>query len=170
MNLRNKTNYKNTNGVTLVALVITVIILLIIASIGVYSGKEVIKRAQLESLRTNMLLIQAKSKEYVEQAIFKMGINPDETKKETVRQEVYVQDAGLEKANEIPSQFEISDSSTCYWLTKASQDKWGLDDIELEAQEKYLIKFDETNEEVEVYNTLGFDGKYSLTNINQIEI
>ena len=61
------------NGVTLLALVITIVVLLIIAGITVYEGKETINRAKLEELRTNMLLIQAKSKEYVEEANFKIG-------------------------------------------------------------------------------------------------
>ena len=64
-------NIKKENGITLIALGVTIIVLLIIASIGVYSGKETIKKAQLEEMRTNMLLIQAKSKEYVEEANFK---------------------------------------------------------------------------------------------------
>ena len=57
-------NIKKENGITLIALGVTIIVLLIIASIGVYGGKETIKKAQLEEMRTNMLLIQAKSKEY----------------------------------------------------------------------------------------------------------
>ena len=61
---------KNNKGITLIALTITIIILLILASITIYSGKESIKKAQLESLKTNMLLIKAKAKEYVEQASF----------------------------------------------------------------------------------------------------
>ena len=58
-------NIKKENGITLIALGVTIIVLLIIASIGVYGGKETIKKAQLEEMRTNMLLIKAKSKEYV---------------------------------------------------------------------------------------------------------
>ncbi len=171
MNLENNKIYKNAKGVTLVALSITIIVLIIITGIGIYSGKDVIDATKLESLRTNMLLIQAKSKEYVEQATFEMGIDPDSSKKESVRDKVYSTDAKLEKAeNDIPSEFGISDTSSCYWLTKEAQSQWGLEDIKLEKEEKYLIKFDEENEEVEVYNTLGFDGKYSLTDINQIKI
>ncbi len=161
---------KDKNGVTLIALVVTIMVLMIIAGIAIYSGREIIQDAKLESLRTNMLLIQAKSKEYVEEATFKMGISPDDSKKAEVRQEVYEQTAMLEKADNVPSEFEISDTSTCYWLTKTAQDNWGLQDIELKDNEKYLIKFDEQNQIVEIYNTLGFDGKYSLTGINQIKL
>ena len=68
------------NGVTLLALVITIVVLLIIAGITVYEGKETINRSKLEELRTNMLLIQAKSKEYVEEANFKIGKSRGETR------------------------------------------------------------------------------------------
>ena len=163
-------NLRKTNGVTLVALSITIIILLIIAGIAVYSGTEVIRNAKLESLRTNMLLIQAKSREYVETATFKMGISPDDDRKNEVRQEVYENEALLEKADSVPKGFNVQNISTCYWLTNEAREKWGLQDIEIKANEKYLIEFDEENEKVEVFNTEGFEGKYSLTEINQIEL
>ena len=44
---------KKNKGVTLVALAITIVVLLIIAGISIYAGKDTIKRANLESLRTN---------------------------------------------------------------------------------------------------------------------
>ena len=75
MNIKNRTN-----GVTLISLSITIVILLILAGIALYSGSDTIKKAQLEELKTNMLLIQAKAREYVEDANFKMGVNPDEAK------------------------------------------------------------------------------------------
>ena len=160
----------NTKGITLIVLTITIIVMSIIAGITIYSGKNIIKKAKLEELKTNMLLIQAKAREYVEDANFKMGINPDDTKKADVRNEVYVTNAQLKKAtdNEVTS-LGISDATTCYWLTPEAQTSWGLEKIELEEGEQYLIQFDETNVTVEVYNTLGYSGNYSLTEIDQIE-
>lgn len=164
-----------TQGITIIALVITVIIMLIIASITIYSGKDTIKMAQLEELKTNMLLIEAKAREYVEEATFNMGINPDETKKEEVRNQVYgngsEEGAQLEKADEssIPSKFGIIDPTTCYWLTETTLEKWGLNEIELKADEKYLIQFNEADVTVEIYNTIGYDGIYSLTELEQIQ-
>lgn len=172
MNIKIKKN--KTEGITLVALSITIIVLLILAGIAVYSGKETIQKAKLEELKTNMLLIKAKAREYVEDANFKMGINPNDAKKEEVRGKVYgnsEEGAKLQKAeeNEIPSSFGISDITTCYWLTTEAQENWGLNKIEFEGDEKYLIQFNEENMTVEVYNTKGYDGKYSLTEIEQIE-
>ena len=155
-------------GVTLATLVITIVVLLIIAGISISAGTNTIKRAKLEEIRTNMLLIQAKAKEYVEETNFRLGKSPDENKKIQVRKEVYETDAKLEPANGIsaPSQIPVSD---CYKVTKEAMKQWGLDKIKTEANEYYLIKFDDTNATVEIYNTLGYNGKYSLTEIDKIE-
>lgn len=161
---------KNRNeGVTLIALTMTIALLLIIAGITIYSGKDTIKKAKLEELKTNMLLIQAKAREYVEDATFKMGINPDDNKRNQVREEVYIQNAKLTKADTVPSEFGIIDTSTCYWLTEEAQNNWGLEKMDLDTNEKYLIQFKESEETVEVYNSLGYNGKYSLTEIDKLQ-
>lgn len=87
---------RESNGITLTSLVVTIVMLVIIAGISIYSGKATIKKARLEGLKTNMLLIQAKAKEYVEEANFKIGKNTDKVEK--VREDVYEDKCGLEKA------------------------------------------------------------------------
>lgn len=163
-------------GVTLVALVITVILLLILASIGFYYGNNVIKQANLESLKTDMLLIQAKAKEYVEEATFKMGINPDDAKKEQAREEVYITTAKLKNLSQattedglnIPSGITTNDNF--YYVTRESLKQMGIENIETgENAGEYLIEFDENNATAEIYNTKGYGGKYSLTEIDKIE-
>lgn len=159
------------NAITLISLAITVIVILIISSVATYSGKEIIRKGKLEELRTNMLLIQAKAKEYVEDANFKMGLAPDETRKEEVRRSVYVDGAKLEKVN--AQEYGIDNSSVCYKVTKETLNIWGLDKIELKDNEDYLIAFDDENATVEIYNTKGFvddngDTRNSLTDIEEI--
>lgn len=58
------------SGITLIALMITIIVMLIIASIVVYNGAGLIKQAKVEDVKTNMLLVEATVKNYVEQAKF----------------------------------------------------------------------------------------------------
>lgn len=164
---------KENRGVTLLALVITIVVMIIIAGIAVYTGTDTIKKAQLEELKTNMLLIEAKAKGLVEEVNFKIGLTKPEdegyqAKKDSAEQEVYVDGAKLEKATNIsaPSSIPVSQ---CYEVTQDAMNAWGLDGLELEEGEYYLIKFDDTNATVEVYNTLGYDGKYSLTEIDSIE-
>ena len=162
------------SGITLIVLIITIVVLLIIAGITIFNGKDIIRRGKLEELRTNMLLIEAKAKEYVEEANFKMGISPDEVKKEEVRNEIYVGKAKLQKASEAgidaPSAIPVQE---CYNITQEAFKEMGLDKIEVEDNEYYLIKFDDQNATVEIYNTLGYNDegtvKYSLTDIDKIE-
>lgn len=162
------------DGVTLLALVITIIILLIIASVAVYSGKETIEKAQLEELKTNMLLIEAKAKEYVEEVNFRFGISPEkkeEAEKQQIRQEIYVEKAQLQAADSADkTKLGIAESAICYTHTEDALKSWGLDKIELKEGEKYLIVFDETNAKVEIYNTIGYKGQYSLTDIDKMEV
>lgn len=162
-------NIKKENGVTLIALIVTIIILTVIASIAIYSGSDTIKKAKLEEIKTNMLLIEAKAREYVEDANFKMGINPDDAKKNQVRNDIYVNEAKLTKTSSVPSNVNVKDINNCYDVTTDTLNSWGLDKIEVEENEKYIIEFDEQNASVEIYNTLGYDGKYSLTDIEKIE-
>lgn len=165
---------KRNKGVTLIALSVTIIVLIILASVATYTGREVIRKANLEEIRTNMLLIQAKAREYVEKANFEMGINPDNNKKTEVRQKIYVNEAKLQTASGVtaPSQIPVS---KCYVLTEEAMKQWGLEKITLSSGEKYLIEFkdDVANLSVEIYNTRGYDDstgtKYSLTELDQIE-
>lgn len=157
-------------GITLVALTITIIILLIIAGISISAGGNMIKKANLEGLKTNMLLIQAKAKQYVEEANFKIGKSTEDASKiSEVRNEIYVEKAKLDVAtNEVKNKINVT-GDNLYVLTTNTYSEWGLSKIELENEEAYVVGFDENNLTVEVYNTLGYNGKYSLKDIDQIE-
>ena len=51
-------NIKNNKGITLMALVITIILLIILASIGTYSGIQVVKSAQFTAFSTELKIMQ----------------------------------------------------------------------------------------------------------------
>ena len=168
-------NLKENKGITLVALMITIVIMIILASVTLYSSKNLISEAKIEEVKTNMLLIEAKAKEYVEEVNFKMGPQKDSTKKEEAIQEIYITKVGLMLANDaslaisVPSDSGI-DLSSCYAVTETALSNMGLDKIELEEGEYYLIKFNEEEATVEeIYNTLGYKGNYSLTQFEAIE-
>lgn len=59
---------KKEKGITLVALAITISVMLVLISIAITGGSEIIKNANLENLKTNLLLVKAKAKEVVENA------------------------------------------------------------------------------------------------------
>ena len=60
---------KKNKGITMIVLVITIALLLILAGISIQSGGNIIKRADLENLKTDMLLIKVKGKELLAQAM-----------------------------------------------------------------------------------------------------
>ena len=55
------------SGITIIALIITIIVILILAGISIDAGSELIKRAKIESLITNMITIKANAKVYAEE-------------------------------------------------------------------------------------------------------
>lgn len=177
-----KKNGKRDKGITLVALSVTIIVLIIISSIAIYSGSKTIKKANLESLKTNMLLIEAKARECVEEANFKLGPNGQKSSEiENIRKKIYENEdeksAGLKKISELKTEnpkieipTQIPQGENVYWVTPEAMKKWGLDKIKLEDGEVYLIEFNEIEATVKIYNNLGFNNKYSLSEINQEEI
>ena len=169
--VKNNENKKKEQGVTLISLVVTIIVLSIIAGISIYSGKNTIRRAKLEELRTNMLLIETKAKEYVEEVNFRIGPidsnNLEYNNRLNKAKEVYT-NAGLVNATGVTIPIDNTKGEV-YEVTTDALNKMELN-IKLGTDEKYLIQFDETNLKTEIYNTIGFDGKYSLTDIENIEI
>ena len=174
---------RENKGVTLIALMITIVILLIIAGIAIYSGKDIIRRADLEALRTNMLLVEAKASGLVEEANFQLGPNfvyiltdtESSQKMSEVRTNIYVTENKLQKISEtsvsIPSGSNIPTGDNVYVMTEETYALWELKSVynEFEDGEVYLIAFDEQNAIVEIYNTLGYQGNYSLTQIDNLE-
>ena len=160
---------RNNKGITLIALTITIIILLILASITIYSGKESIKKAQLESLKTNMLLIKAKAKEYVEQASFKNGVNKSEISEEA-KNELKGKEANASDYSK--QNITINGGEILYKLTSDNLKEMGLKDVKLGSNEEYLVKYNIKDVTVEVYNTSGYENNgttvYSLSELEKI--
>lgn len=162
---------KNQKGITQITLIITIIILLIIAGIGIHTGTDSLNKVKLEELKTNMLLIQAKAREYVEEANFKIGKETEEAKIEEIKREIYETKGKLKKvSNEnLKIDTEKIPINNCYIITKETLENWGLDNIKIDEnkEEKYLIEFKEKEIKVEIYNTKGYEGKYSLTELEK---
>lgn len=171
-------------GITITTLVITIIVLLIIAGISAGTGNKVIKSSELENVKTNMLLIKAKGKEYVENANFKLGTNfensPDkENRITTAKAELKgeeITDASTINQNMGITQEMISRDYTYYYkLSNDDLTDMGLSNVKSDEKNGwYIIKYDLENVEVEVYNTLGYerDGNkyFSLTELQNLNI
>ncbi|MBR3002404.1 MAG: prepilin-type N-terminal cleavage/methylation domain-containing protein [Clostridia bacterium] len=152
---------KNNKGITLISLIITIVVLLILTGIAINYGTETIKNAKLETLKTNMMLIKAKTMEYVEEANFKAGTSGQLKDGDNIKTEV---------ANELKGEL-IPQSSNTYSFINYSESEGqylynvngilsdiGLKDVEIDSSkdEKYLVVYDISNAKVEVYNTIGF--------------
>lgn len=166
---------KNNKGITLIALSITIVILLILAFVTINFGTKSINNAKLETLKTNMLLIKAKAKEYCEEANFKVGTGSVPTDQQELENYLkpgvdYLKEKNLTTNG---SSALLGITSTTYQyvveLTQNNLDEIGLKDVKTTNDDKYLIGFNITQDKVEVYNTKGIDGKYSLTEIENIK-
>jgi len=78
---------KNNKGITMVALVLTVVVMAILTGIVISFGSKHLKEAELQDLVTNMLLIQAKAKIGVEEVEFKTANITDQGKIAQIKDE-----------------------------------------------------------------------------------
>ena len=127
---------KNSKGITLVSLIIIIIVMLVLASIAVYSGTGIIQEAKVEDTKTNMLLVQAKIKNYVKQAKFE--------KKEDING-ITIDDVTLSitASPEVEGYYKIEDMSSI-----------NLPDLN---SEDYLISYNIENIDVDVYFVPGIE-------------
>ena len=172
---------KNNNGITMITLVITIIILLILAGVSIGTGNNIIKQSNLENIKTNMLLIKVKAKEYVENANFKLGTNFEtSTDKESriigAKEELKgeeINDTSIFNENiDISKEQLTTDNSNYIYYYKLTTENL----VKVKSDERngwYIIKYDIKNSEIEVYNTKGFKNKentyYSLSDLQNIE-
>ena len=52
---------RQTNGITIIALIITIIVMLILVTVGIEYGTQEVEKAKLEDLKTTMLLIKGRA-------------------------------------------------------------------------------------------------------------
>lgn len=176
---------KNNKGITMITLVITIGILLILAGISIGTGGKIIKQSELENLKTNMLLIKVKGKEYVENANFKLGTGTEEQKNEHIEQakneligeEIKEGNIFEGNANISTENIVVDNTNYIYYykLTKKQLEDIGISNISSDERNGwYIIKYDIKNIEVEVYNTNGFENEktkyYSSKEIENLNI
>lgn len=181
---------KNNKGITMIALVITIVVLLILAGISIGTGNNIIKQSNLENIKTNMLLVKVKAKEYVENANFNLGTAfdkvTDENEKnariEKAKAELKgkeITDISIFNTNTNISQEELTtdNSNYIYYYKLDSQNLTDMGISNVKSDEKngwYIIKYDIKNIEIEVYNTKGFENNetiyYSLTELQNIDV
>lgn len=174
---------KSIRGITMIALVVTIILLLILAGISIGTWNNIIEESKLENIKTNMLLIEVKAKELVQNANFNLGTSYDSMTDENLKIE-RLQQAKLQLKGEMIeniNEFNIGvDKATdeleiYYKLSTEDINSMGITNINSDNKNGwYIVKYNIRNIEVEIYNTKGFETEnkvyYSLTDIQNLNI
>lgn len=174
---------KSNKGITMLVLVLTIVILLILASISIGTWNNVIEQSKLENIKTNMLLIEVKAKEAAKEANFNLGTSYneilDQNQKSERLQQAKLQLKGeiIENINELNIGVEIILDELEIFCKLSTEDIANMGITNVNSDDKsgyYIIKYDIRNIEVEIYNTKGFKVEneiyYSLTDIQNLDI
>lgn len=166
---------RETKGITMIALTITIVVMIILAGITVRYGMDLVQNVKLQDLRTNMLLIQAKAKEYVEEVNFQLVNVTDEAKKTQIKSEnlkgISLADSSIDSniLNAANSTGKIEgEKSDYYYLTPEILKEMGLEDMNPEEYGYFIVKYDIENISVDVINTKGYQGNYTLEQLNSL--
>jgi len=164
----------NESGKSIVILLIMTILIIIGASVIINYAKEMKEETKAQDLRTNMLLVQAEAKKGLEQVCFqtvnlKENKEEDLTKINTAKQENLVgtkldsAPAAVQQASKNVTNFTFDEN--CYYLNEETLKQMGIKDIN-ESEDGYIIvQYNFSNADVEVINTKGYNGNYTLTQI-----
>ena len=120
-----------------------------------------------------------KAKEYIENASFQLGVNPGDDK--WTKAETYLQ--GEDKGTKVKNTDAMASTLTSigissgdistgkvYQLSTSNLEKMGINNVQSDSEDGYyIIVYDLDNTTAEIYNTIGYDNKYSLTDIQNIE-
>ena len=146
---------KNSNGITIIALVLTVIVMLIIASITIKYGKKEIDKVNIEDIKTTMLLIKGKVQIIADKESF--GESYDNTG-------MIPYSEATEFTSNIPNELaqQLTDTTYLYIWNQTAMDNNDIN-VEITNEDFFIIDYNT----LEVYYSLGYelDGNtyYSLT-------
>lgn len=172
---------KRNKGITMISLMVTIVILMILATITMYYGNSAMKEAKLQDLKTNMLLIQAAVKGDLEKYHFETSNLSDANEKEAQKSN-YLKGTKLanprnelkqEIFNEIKEDYpQIDGNFDYYYLNTSDLMELGIKDVESSNEDGHYIVAYSMNSIypniVEVINTKGYLGNYTLSRIQAL--
>ena len=162
---------KKQKGITLIALTITIVVMMIIAGITVNFGLDLIREVKLQDLRTNMLLMQAKGKECVEEVSFQKANVTDANEIETIKNE-NLKGTKVEENPEVQKLLQntgkIEEGYEYYYLTEQDLSDMGIQELSVEDYGYFIVGYNIDEIKVEVINTNGYQGNYTLTQLNEL--
>ena len=151
---------KNNSGITLIALTVTIIVMIILATIGINSGKEIIKKSKIQTLQTNMLTIQAKAKAYAEEIEAKVWLLSGEKRTKKITDEF------SEKGMEGPTE---EDGKLKFTFNTDGLSKMELNELKTE---EYYVLYDQNYQEIDIVYQPGIEYKgnkyYKLSELQNL--
>lgn len=152
-------NYKQNKGITLVALIATVVIMIILATVTINIGTNEIERAKLEDLKTTMLLIKGRAQIVADKEEFGEDYNSTGMLKLS-------EATGYNIAN-LQNIFSDIDTSNLYIWNQIAMDNNSID-VKITKEDFFVVDY----ETGEVYYSLGFTYEnntyYSLTELQNV--
>lgn len=141
---------KNNSGITIVALIITLIVLIIIASIAIYEGQTLIRTSKVQTLETNMLTLQVKAKaiaEEIESKIWVLESDSGNTVQKDIKRNAEFLKKGFVETNVDPKalkqvSYDLESNYVAYNVTQQAVDEMDLDEIQADT---YVIIFSKSD-------------------------
>ena len=145
-------NLKVENGITIIALIITIILMLMLAGVGMHFGSGALDKAKLEDIKTDMISIKTKSKIITEQYNFKD-----------------IEDfVGSQASDEEIQKLGLTEKEKNQIRKLSSEDLSGQGSSSIEG-DVYVVYYNKDNpNNCEVYYLNGYQGKYSLSELQDM--
>lgn len=159
------------NGITLIALTVTIVVMMIIAGITINIGQNLIQEAKIQDLRTNMLLIQAEAKKDLEEVNFQKITTIDAAKDHLIGEPVQeITDETAKNAIQevVVNKLKKELDDTYFYINPDVLNSLGIKDLNTEDYGYFVVQYNLSDTKVEVINTNGYQGYYTLTAINNI--
>ncbi len=153
----------NNKGITIVALIITIILTLILATFVIEVGTNQIDKAKIEDLKATMLLIKGRAQIAIEKDAF--GEEYDKT-----GILAYGDEAAKIYRDNIPRELseKLTDTSNLYIWTQEAMNNNGID-VKITEEDFFIISYETP---IELYSSLGYtlDGRtyYSLQELQEL--
>lgn len=165
---------KNESGKSIVILLILTILIIIGASVGINYVKRMMEETKSQDLMTNMLLMQAEVKKGLEEVCFRT-VNLNSSKEEDlvkineIKNEylegIILSNSPTEVQEAVKNVPEVVFDENCYYLDETTLNEMGIKNIAKDQYGYFIVKYNFLDADVEVINTNGSNGKYTLTQI-----
>ena len=167
---------KNESGKSIIILIILTILIMVGVSVVINYAKGMMEETKVQDLKTNMLLMEAEAKKGLEEVCFQT-VNLNKTKQEDltkineVKQEfldgVILSDSPVEVQEATKNVPNVTFDESCYYLDEETLTEMGIENINQEEYGYFIVKYDFSNADLEIINTKGYEGNYTLTQIVQ---